>query len=72
MDPTTWVLDQIVGLFPGGGYNRGAAVPSLQGVIDTLEGRSGGLVFGMVLSALDMARAPQIIALARDAIAAWG
>jgi len=72
MDPTTWVLDQIVGLFPGGGYDRGAAVRSLEGVIATLEGRSGGLVFGMVLSALDMARAPQIIALARDAIAAWG
>ena len=72
MDPTTWVLDRIVDHFPGGGMTREGALRTLDEVIRALEGRSTGLVFGMVTSAIDMGRAPQIIALARDAIASWG
>jgi len=39
MDPTTWVLDRIVEQYPETGIERGVAVPSLRGVIATLEGQ---------------------------------
>ena len=71
MDPTTWVLDRIVDHFSGGGMARAGAVRALAEVIGAMEGRTS-LVFGMVLSAIDMTRAPEILALARDAIASWG
>ena len=72
MDPTTWVLDRLIEYFPEGGMSRAWAVPALEEVIGTLEGRASGLVFGMVTSALDGNRIPQILALARDAIRSWG
>ncbi len=72
MDPTTWVLDHIVDLFLEGGLTRARAVERLEGAIAALEGRSNGLVFGMVTSVIDRDRIPQILALARDAIRSWG
>ncbi len=70
MDPTTWVLDHIVEYFPEGGFPREAAVAGLAHAIAALEGKTNGLVFGMVTSAIDRDRA-KILALARDALAAW-
>jgi hypothetical protein len=72
MDPTTWVLDRIVEQYPETGIHRDVAVPSLKSLIATLEGRTGGLVFGMVADVVDGGRRAEIIALARDALAAWG
>jgi hypothetical protein len=66
VDPTEWLLDQIIHWHPPAEHGFDA----LCELIEAIDGRAP-LVHGMVAEALDRARMPAIRALAEQGLAAW-